>query len=119
MLAYLEFLCGVGLGRHLHDNAESTTSTTTQSKEDVLVLAAVSGNISTVRQDCLQLLDVVHSESEGRGEGTVSTSSNPATGSAYSGTCATHNMETVIVSKLVYTSEALSSSEGNRIAIRR
>lgn len=76
----------VKLGGSFYHHAKSTSTTATESKEDVLVLASVGRYVCSVGQHDFHLLGIIHAETKRRREDAVATAGNPSPGRSDSGT---------------------------------
>jgi hypothetical protein len=78
-----------------NDNTKGATAATTQGEEDVLVLASVGNDVLAVRQDSVDLLDVVDTHTHGRGKNAVATASEPTTRDTSRGASSTGNLNLI------------------------
>ena len=85
---------------HLHDHAKGAASSSSEGKEDVLVLAAICGDVGTVGEDDFELLHIIRTQSEDGGQQAVAACGDPAASRSDSCPITTHHRHLVRLGEL-------------------
>lgn len=101
---------------HFHVDTKGRSATTTQSEEDLLVLAPICGDICAIREDSLDLHHVVDSKTKCVRQCSVSASTDPSTYRSNCSRASSNNSNIVGFSKLVHATPTLPCTKCHSIA---
>lgn len=103
---------------HLKVNTERTSTTSSECKPQILILALVRSDISSVRENSPDLHDIVNSQSKHIRDGTVSTTRDPTPSRPHRSSSTPYNSNIILISELVKPRKLLPSTQSNAVTNR-